>query len=145
MGGSASKSTPKSTAIQNSVMDSSSGLHLFEVHTPTLGAGLGIILIIALAIHLICKRKKRKNSQNHREPPMELLPHSMAQQHMISPFMQQTLPMYWPPARSIRSWPPEPQLPDDPVLHTRPISRARIECLEEQSPEIPSNKKTLKK
>lgn len=79
MGGSASKSKPHSEAenVQSSVLESSSGFHLMEVHFPTLGAGLGLVVLGAVMLHL-CLRKRIQRRARHSAPTAPLgLSHEM--------------------------------------------------------------------
>ena len=84
MGNGASKSTPKSKAenINNSVMESSSGFHLFEVHAPTLGAGILIILGIFILI-ILCKRYLRYHKKQMLRYPQSASWNHMAPENVV--------------------------------------------------------------
>ena len=149
MGGSASKSRPESTAVQNSVLDSSSGLHLFEVHTPTLGAGLGIVLLLALATYFLCARlRKRGNAHrvrnvhpwNDYDPRTQVSP--------VPPFTQYPTDFSWTPLRHPRPWsnsfPLVEEITIPRTVHRAPVEAARFEYLDDPQ-EGPSSKKSPKK
>ena len=69
MGGSSSKSDPHSSArnVQNSFMESSTGFHQMEVHFPTLGPGIGLVVLGAILLHLCVKKFGQRKTRSSRK------------------------------------------------------------------------------
>ena len=61
--GSSSKDTSN---VQSSELEASSGLHFLEVHFPTLGAGMGLVIIDAVMLYFRIHQKREKKHQLHR-------------------------------------------------------------------------------
>ena len=94
MGNKASSPDAKTENIQNSSMESSSGLHLFEVHFPTLGAGMGLVILGAIMLYL-CMRRYRNRRKDERSRRSSKRSSRQASRDQTPAFRA---PPYWPPA-----------------------------------------------
>ena len=63
--------SPETRNIQNSSLEASSGLHFLEVHFPTLGAGMGLVIIGAIMLYF-CLRRHRKNKRRPEQPSPQM-------------------------------------------------------------------------
>ena len=104
MGGTHSRSEPKSesTNVQNSSLESSSGLHLLEIHFPTLGAGMGLVVLGVIMLFLCMKRKRRNQhrpSMHHHDIPMMRPFHSLDYGPTMNPYPNYNYPSTCPNPR----------------------------------------------
>lgn len=161
MGGAASKAKPESSAenVQSSVLQSSSGFHIMEIHFPTLGAGIGLVVVGAIMLHLCTRRywrrrprhsaAFRKSNQCH-QPAPPAYEEGVATNHQIH---QPHLPMQ-PMGMHIAQF-HQPHLPMQPMgMHIAqfgqpfgpPARVPRITVIDEEEPEAgPSKTKTKTK
>ena len=86
MGNKATSPYSQTENIQNSSLQSYSGLHLFKVHFPTFGAGVGLVILGAVmpyfCIHRYCNRSRAKQSRRSSAPNTQITqsllpPHNM--------------------------------------------------------------------
>ena len=87
MGGTQSTSKPESGAniIQNSSLESSSGFHLMEIHFPTLGAGMGLVVLGAIILYM-CLKKARRSRLSSRQQHFQTRPVATFPPNPFSPF-----------------------------------------------------------
>ena len=87
MGGTHSTSEPKSGAnnVQNSSLESSSGFHLMEIHFPTLGAGMGLVVLGAIILYM-CLKKARQSRRSNRPHHIQVRPMATFPHDPFGPF-----------------------------------------------------------
>ena len=87
MGGTQSTSELKSGAnnIQNSSLESSSGFHLMEIHFPTLGAGMGLVVLGAIILYM-CLKKARQSRRSNRPHHIQTRPMATFPPNPFRPF-----------------------------------------------------------
>ena len=132
-------SSPKTQNIQSSSLESSSGLHFLEIHFPTLGAGLGLVIIGAIMLHL-CLRHRRKNRRR---------PEPQATSQMMNPFhhpnfnastTSQMINPFHHPNFSV-----SPFVPNIPMMPIARPATPRITCVDEDTGPSDNNTKRIKK
>ena len=101
-------------SARNIVNDTSNGSHFIELHFPSVGASLTIVLVIILVfIGVIYLARKACSQQSHQHiPPQNLIP--------LQPIESPTQP-FFPPFYGQYPPPTYPQLPSAPALNHAPI------------------------